>query len=391
MASGFLLPNAKQVFLDGNGKPLAGGTVDFYIPSTLTRKNTWSDIGLTVLNANPVILDGSGTAIIFGNGQYRQIVKDSLGNLIWDQVTGISSTVPWSYDGGADIISTTSKVDIGTVTSTDLLTVAGPSEAIRLINTSSGNKAWQVIGSGNTLSIVETGVATRVIFQDGGAVGIGMVPTNVLDITQNQNSASLLRLANSSGGGAASAGLALNNSAGSFPQLILYGGGVANSGLIRGDGLLLTANGIGGITIGTSINQPVYIGVGGAQVAQFTSTGPTFNGISKFGPVGKLGSASGAVNSGATLDFDTTSGPNGWSGLLIVANTSVANASNRLVRTYSVFARGATATFTQMFSDSQGAGCAFTPSCPSAGVLRITNNDAGQSSVDFTFLWNNSF
>jgi hypothetical protein len=82
-----LLPNAKQTFLDGNGKPLAGGQVFFYIPNTSTLKSTWQDPAQTILNTNPVILDAAGEAIIWGSGTYRQVVYDVEGNLIWDQIT----------------------------------------------------------------------------------------------------------------------------------------------------------------------------------------------------------------------------------------------------------------------------------------------------------------
>jgi hypothetical protein len=82
-----LLPNAKQQFLDGNGKPLAGGSVFFYIPNTSTFKSTWQDAAQTILNTNPVILDASGEAVIWGSGVYRQVVYDVDGNLIWDQIT----------------------------------------------------------------------------------------------------------------------------------------------------------------------------------------------------------------------------------------------------------------------------------------------------------------
>lgn len=92
-----LLPNGKQQFLDGNGVPLAGGKVYFYIPSTTTFKTTWQDAGEAIPNSNPIILDAAGEAIIYGVGQYRQVVNDAAGNLIWDQLTsstggGISET-----------------------------------------------------------------------------------------------------------------------------------------------------------------------------------------------------------------------------------------------------------------------------------------------------------
>lgn len=81
-----LLPNGKQQFIDINGAPLVGGKVFHYEVSTNTPKNTYQDIGLTILNTNPVICDARGQAGIYGSGPYRQVLKDSLDNLIWDQV-----------------------------------------------------------------------------------------------------------------------------------------------------------------------------------------------------------------------------------------------------------------------------------------------------------------
>lgn len=81
-----LLPNAKQQFEDINGNPLVGGSVTHYEVGTLVPKDTWQDEAQGILNSNPIILDSRGQAIIYGNGNYRQILKDSLGNLIWDEV-----------------------------------------------------------------------------------------------------------------------------------------------------------------------------------------------------------------------------------------------------------------------------------------------------------------
>lgn len=66
---------------------LAGGTVGMYVPGTLTPSQTWQDSAQTILNANPVALDANGCALIYGAGTYRQILSDSLGNTIWDQLT----------------------------------------------------------------------------------------------------------------------------------------------------------------------------------------------------------------------------------------------------------------------------------------------------------------
>lgn len=94
-----LLQPGEISFFDSNGNPLTAGKIFFYIPNTSTPKNTWQDQGQTILNTNPVILDAAGRAIIWGTGTYRQVVQDSIGNLIWDQIV----TTPAS---GADLSGT---------------------------------------------------------------------------------------------------------------------------------------------------------------------------------------------------------------------------------------------------------------------------------------------
>lgn len=103
-----ILPPAKTTFVDQNGKPLTSGTVDFYIPSTTTRKTTWQDAAETIPNTNPVVLDAAGRALILGSGNYRQIVKDRLGNLIWDQITSStgSGSTPTVSTGDGDLVGT---------------------------------------------------------------------------------------------------------------------------------------------------------------------------------------------------------------------------------------------------------------------------------------------
>lgn len=91
------LPNGRQTFYDINGDPLVSGKVYFYVPNTTTPKDTWQDADEIALNTNPIVLDALGSAVIFGNGAYRQILEDSLGNQIWDELT----YSPGSSSGGA--------------------------------------------------------------------------------------------------------------------------------------------------------------------------------------------------------------------------------------------------------------------------------------------------
>src|ERR1700690_1385870 len=95
-----LLPNAVQQYLNSLGQPVTGGTVGYYIPNTLTPKNTWSSTVESVLtqNPNPVLLNAGGypqngsgqVSGTYGDGSYRQIVTDQNGITIWDAVTASS-------------------------------------------------------------------------------------------------------------------------------------------------------------------------------------------------------------------------------------------------------------------------------------------------------------
>lgn len=111
-----LLPNAVQSYTKDDGTPAAAGSVDYYVPNTFTRKNTWQDSGKTILNPNPIPLDAAGRpdsngAGTFGDGTYRQIVKDADGNTIWDAITASTGS------GGATPVVpvTTEGIMVGTV------------------------------------------------------------------------------------------------------------------------------------------------------------------------------------------------------------------------------------------------------------------------------------
>lgn len=86
-ADASLIPNGVQQYFDNNGNPLTSGYVYYYEPGTTTFKNTWQDGDKNTLNSNPIRLNAAGRAIIYGDGTYRQVVKDKAGNLIWDAVT----------------------------------------------------------------------------------------------------------------------------------------------------------------------------------------------------------------------------------------------------------------------------------------------------------------
>lgn len=107
-----LMPNAVQQYFDSNGKVLSTGTVGWYVPTTMTPKTIWSDSGETTPITNPVVLGISGRPpnAIYGDGLYRQIVKDHNGAVIWDALT--SST---GGSGGGSAPAFSEGVMVGTI------------------------------------------------------------------------------------------------------------------------------------------------------------------------------------------------------------------------------------------------------------------------------------
>lgn len=80
----------------------------FYVPNTSTPKDTWQDQSMEVLNTNPVMLDAAGEAIIWGNGNYRQLVQDANGVVIWDR-----ETVDPSYQLSSDLSASSGSSVVG--------------------------------------------------------------------------------------------------------------------------------------------------------------------------------------------------------------------------------------------------------------------------------------
>ena len=80
-----LLFDPNPQFCDQDGHPYAGGTIATYTPGTSTPKATWIEHTGTTLQTNPIVLDAAGRCLMFGDGDYRLVLSDAAGNLVFDQ------------------------------------------------------------------------------------------------------------------------------------------------------------------------------------------------------------------------------------------------------------------------------------------------------------------
>ena len=84
-------------FVDASGAPCAGCTLTTYLAGTTTATPTYTDVSGASQNTNPIVLDASGSAMIWvGTPTLKLVLKDTGGTTIWtaDNVpAGSSNTV----------------------------------------------------------------------------------------------------------------------------------------------------------------------------------------------------------------------------------------------------------------------------------------------------------
>ena len=103
MANRFAVP-VTQLVLDDTSGSASGWLLNFYTTGTTTRKNTFSDNGLTTANANPVVADASGRFgnIFLGSGDYKVVLTDG------------DNLEKWTADPVAGSVGATGAVDAKT-------------------------------------------------------------------------------------------------------------------------------------------------------------------------------------------------------------------------------------------------------------------------------------
>lgn len=112
-----LVPTSRLQFMGADGSPLVGGTLATYTPNTFSPSTTWQDMAGANANPNPLTLDQFGSCSIWGSGNYRMVVTDVNGNLVFDQVTtcpAVAANVLQSANNLSDVASaSTALINLG--------------------------------------------------------------------------------------------------------------------------------------------------------------------------------------------------------------------------------------------------------------------------------------
>lgn len=109
-------------FFDNNGDPLAGGKLYTYAAGTTTPKATYTTAAGNIENANPVVLDAYGRAVLFIEGAYRFDLFTSADVLVksTDNVTSFNASTATNegfenlFTGDGETVAFTLTENLGT-------------------------------------------------------------------------------------------------------------------------------------------------------------------------------------------------------------------------------------------------------------------------------------
>lgn len=147
----------------------------------------------------------------------------------------------------------------------------------------------------------------------------------------------------------------------------------------------------GGSTI--SFNQAMTLDTSGNLLQGTTSVGTmSGNTVHRLANTGIIARTSSSLASGSALNIVVSSGGASFAGFLVVENVVLSNALIRTQTTYSVFGRGTTFTATSIASSNGSSGAAsFTVTCPSTGVISVTNTSGNTTGVNMSFFGSEGF
>ena len=343
------IPNGQQQFADANGVPYAGGSVCFYVPGTSTPSLTYQDPGLTVPNTSPcVTLNASGRAIIWGSGEYRQILYNSSAVLIWDQlvVAGVSAGATLSgvtcasctISGSTSVSGTVTMNVAGTFifpdgsawTSSGLTPSGHPISLSALPTQANGTVLANVSGGVAVPSAVDAGKLSSALCQPqvtSYTSGSGTYTTPTCAVSATLPSMLSVKVLGGGGGGGGSGGAGVTSGGAgansTFGAVVTADGGNGSSAnSIAG---AAGGNGSGGVCVSGGQGNPATssattAGLAGGAGASGPFGGAGAGGNNSGGAAGTSGSGTGGGGAGGNASYAGTGG--GGAGAYCMASIS---------------------------------------------------------------------
>jgi hypothetical protein len=150
MASAILMEVLARGFMDDEGRPIAGGTVELYKAGTQDLADSWIDADKSSVHPNPLVLNARGAIIAYGDDNYRMIVKKADGTTVED-----FDNVYYKYEGNS----------LSQIVSSRVITTADKKAWIPLFVEAS-EKSSDLITSANASGIDATAISQAFIELD---------------------------------------------------------------------------------------------------------------------------------------------------------------------------------------------------------------------------------
>jgi len=183
-----------QYFYPGTSNPLSGGLLYSYTAGTLTAAPTYptlADAGTgTNANANPTVLDSSGSAMIVLQGATKLVLKDSEGNTVFTEDNVSTANSGEVAVDGATVITLT---DVGSAVNLwNISNAASGSGPILAASGTDTNIAGNISSKGSGQLNLDAGATGKVVIGAASTGNIELKRATVL--TANLSSTSTVTL-----------------------------------------------------------------------------------------------------------------------------------------------------------------------------------------------------
>ncbi len=294
-----LLLNEDRVTYATEGGSSAADVYVFTLPETLvayveglevTIKSAYANTGPATINIDArgakTIKTGAGSALVGG-----EILAGAPTKLCYDGtdfriMTGAASVTDLSAHAALTAAHGATGAVVGTTNSQTLTnkTIAFGSNTISAtlaqLNSAVSDADVASLAGAETLTnkTITAGILTGDTTLPGsgqlssaGFLGLGMTPVSILDITESSAGAASINVLNANAGVAAHARVLLSNGTANG-GIAHFGASFTTSNANRQDGTQVFAAGAGGLTLNTSVDQPIYLAVNDTEAGRIVST-----------------------------------------------------------------------------------------------------------------------